>query len=132
MGIAPSTYQKVLKRDEYRCIRCYSNQNLTLHHVIHREYGGTDRCDNLVVLCFTCHREWHKKHDRNPSAKFYKFVEPTNEVDFLCGMREYNENLNHDRSYTIGAADQILKSKSFKTKKNVKKEQAKKKGKWKK
>jgi 5-methylcytosine-specific restriction endonuclease McrA len=64
LGIDKNTYFKVLERDNFRCVRCNSNQNLTLHHIIHKEFGGTDRQDNLSTLCFSDHRDWHKTFDK--------------------------------------------------------------------
>lgn len=49
------------KRDGYKCSCCSSRsiQDLTIHHIIERIDGGTDRPDNLMTVCRTCHDKIH-------------------------------------------------------------------------
>lgn len=51
--------ESVLKRDKYKCRHCNSRNNLHLHHVIYRSHGGEDSYDNLLTLCWLCHRAHH-------------------------------------------------------------------------
>lgn len=62
----------ILKRDSYTCQNdgCgYSESEgetdsiLQIHHICHREDGGTDDHVNLVTLCDTCHRKYHRRLD---------------------------------------------------------------------
>ncbi len=49
-------------RDGHTCQACggkSGDRHLEVHHIIPRENHGTDRPDNLVTLCNTCHREHH-------------------------------------------------------------------------
>ncbi|MBQ9537358.1 MAG: HNH endonuclease [Desulfovibrionaceae bacterium] len=40
--------------DEYTCQVCKKkNKILHTHHIIFRSYGGTDRADNLITVCYT-------------------------------------------------------------------------------
>jgi len=43
--------KRVLERDEWRCQRCGSLENLQVHHRIKRSQLGNDSLDNLVTLC---------------------------------------------------------------------------------
>lgn len=45
---------QVYERDEWACVECGSDQNLTLDHIYPWSKGGTDRLDNLQTLCRTC------------------------------------------------------------------------------
>lgn len=51
----------VLERDDYRCQRCEKafgkrrRRQLTVHHVIPRDDGGSDSLSNLIALCTHCH-----------------------------------------------------------------------------
>lgn len=108
MSIAKSTYHKVLRRDKFKCCKCYTNQNLTIHHIQHREHGGTDDPENLITMCFSCHRVWHRTYDRNNKAKFYKYISPVNEFDMLVAIREANDKQNESRNYTVCNAGNIL------------------------
>lgn len=52
----------VLYRDSHTCQACNGKSKdniLNVHHVKHREDGGTDRPDNLITLCETCHKAYH-------------------------------------------------------------------------
>jgi len=49
--------KKVLERDEWRCQKCGSLENLQVHHKIKRSRQGGDALRNLVTLCAYCHME---------------------------------------------------------------------------
>ena len=46
-------------RDKHKCQQCGSEEHIEVHHIQHREDGGSDRPDNLVCLCHTCHYDHH-------------------------------------------------------------------------
>jgi 5-methylcytosine-specific restriction endonuclease McrA len=55
--IPKAVRESVLRRDRWRCRRCGSEENLTLHHVVPRSRGGKHLPDNLVTVCwYKCHR----------------------------------------------------------------------------
>ena len=52
-------------RDGFRCRSCGSRDHLEVHHIRQRKDGGSNSPDNLVTLCYKCHRAWHEgKKDR--------------------------------------------------------------------
>jgi 5-methylcytosine-specific restriction endonuclease McrA len=51
--------KRVLERDEWRCQKCGSLENLQVHHKIKRSQLGNDSLDNLVTLCAYCHMGEH-------------------------------------------------------------------------
>jgi hypothetical protein len=60
--ISPATRRKVLHRDQGRCQvpGCHAHANLDVHHIKHREHGGSNDLWNLVTLCeahHLCHHE---------------------------------------------------------------------------
>jgi hypothetical protein len=60
--ISPATRRKVLHRDQGRCQvpGCRAHANLDVHHIKHREHGGTNDLWNLITLCeahHLCHHE---------------------------------------------------------------------------
>lgn len=68
--IKPSVRQRVLERDNHRCIFCGSSSALTIAHFVGRGRGGLGIEQNLVVACMTCHmkadqgthtREYHRQ-----------------------------------------------------------------------
>ncbi len=53
-------------RDGYKCRVCGfcrgPNPNaVEMHHIVFRSHGGEHSADNLVTLCFSCHRGIHAK-----------------------------------------------------------------------
>ena len=49
-------------RDKNKCRQCNGkskDKHIEVHHIQHKEDGGSDRPDNLVCLCHTCHRQYH-------------------------------------------------------------------------
>jgi hypothetical protein len=59
--ISPATRRKVLHRDHARCRApgCQCHSNLDVHHIIHREHGGTNEPSNLLTLCEAHHLAHH-------------------------------------------------------------------------
>ncbi len=61
--IPPAIRQRVLSRDHHRCRApgCRNTHYLEVHHIRPRERGGSNRPENLVTLCSSCHRLWHER-----------------------------------------------------------------------
>jgi len=52
----------VLLRDKFSCQNCYGRSNdkrMEVHHIIRRVDLGTNKIDNLITLCHTCHEGFH-------------------------------------------------------------------------
>lgn len=50
--------EAVLERDGLRCQACRKRKQrkqLTAHHILPREFGGTNEMDNLITVCHRCH-----------------------------------------------------------------------------
>ena len=96
---------EILERDNYKCIRCGTDDNLEIHHLSYIkgrnawEYSSGD----LITLCHRCHTETHKKNDRDLKEEFcFTFLNPLRDiiglksiVDLkvlyvLCNMAEFN------------------------------------------
>lgn len=54
-------------KDE-NCYFCPETECLQDHHIVPKEYNGSDSEDNLVTVCPTCHRKLHKLYNN----RFYK------------------------------------------------------------
>lgn len=63
---------ELIKHIGAQCCRCGLDRLnlLTLHHVIPTGVGGTNTLDNLAVLCYGCHNEWHSYEDQKISLFF--------------------------------------------------------------
>lgn len=63
-GIPDALRLEALDRDGWMCQMCGEGDadELTLHHVIYRSQRGEDVLENLVNICFRCHRRVHNEH----------------------------------------------------------------------
>ncbi len=46
----------VFIRDKGRCVKCGSTKDFELHHIIPLAMGGSNRLENLQLLCQRCNR----------------------------------------------------------------------------
>jgi hypothetical protein len=60
--IPPSVMRFVWRRDGARCRAdgCRSARGLEVHHIVHREHGGSHDALNCVLLCSACHLAHHR------------------------------------------------------------------------
>ena len=54
---------RIYSRDNYECIYCGSQKQLTLDHVLPKSRGGRNEWTNLVTSCFKCNL---KKGNKTP------------------------------------------------------------------
>lgn len=63
--LEPEAYDRlrleILKRDQWRCQNCGSQQHLQVHHTELRSRSGSDTEANLITLCEACHRRVHRQ-----------------------------------------------------------------------
>ena len=68
-----NTKAMVLNRDNYTCQYCKGKRKdgkLEVHHIVFRSQSGSDKQDNLITLCHTCHKDLHSgKSTRKFSGK---------------------------------------------------------------
>jgi hypothetical protein len=59
--VTPATRTFVFARDKHRCRvpGCRSARNIEVHHIVHREDGGSHEPSNLVCLCSGHHDAHH-------------------------------------------------------------------------
>lgn len=61
--VPPAVQREVWRRDGGRCRvpGCRSARALEIHHIIHRENGGTHELANLILACSSCHQAHHDR-----------------------------------------------------------------------
>ena len=70
-----NTREYVLFRDKHKCQVCHGKSKdtiLNVHHIKQRKDGGSDSPKNLITLCETCHKNYHK------GTLKYTFDKPSN------------------------------------------------------
>lgn len=110
---------QVLRRDGHTCQKCgqqHAAKHLEVHHVIPREWFGTDHPTNLITLCQPCHlgETWYgHRHKENPDAPWepgsYGPVwqtEAEKQVGAIVCVRDRHGNILMD-DYTYGLIHSI-------------------------
>jgi 5-methylcytosine-specific restriction endonuclease McrA len=59
--VPPATVRAIWRRDGSRCRvpGCRSARGLEIHHLVHREHGGSHDPSNLILICSSCHQAHH-------------------------------------------------------------------------
>ena len=55
--------QNIFKRDEFKCLYCGSEKNLTIDHIMPSSRGGSNSWENLATCCKGCN---NKKDNKTP------------------------------------------------------------------
>jgi len=56
-AISSDTKREVWRRDQGRCVKCGSRENLEYDHIIPVSKGGSNTARNIELLCQTCNRK---------------------------------------------------------------------------
>ena len=84
-SIPPSVRREIHEECDYKCVRCGSEDDLEVHHIIPVSHGGLDLMENLVVVCESCNYDCHagdyssKRTIYDGKNEFWKFVEEYDE-----------------------------------------------------
>ena len=87
-----NTKAYVLNRDDYTCQCCKGKKKdprLHCHHIIYRRNGGSDRADNLIVVCETCHDDIHANKitlTKKQLLAVKKSLKHATQMNVLCSM----------------------------------------------
>lgn len=70
--------QRIFKRDDYMCMYCGSQKNLTIDHIIPKSRGGKNTWKNLITCCRSCNLKKDNKTPEESGMKLIKKpIEPT-------------------------------------------------------
>jgi len=70
----PYTKKNVIVRDNFKCVYCGSDDNLTVDHILPVSRGGKTCFENCVASCQKCN---NKKNNKTPSeAKMFMSKRP--------------------------------------------------------
>ena len=81
--------KEALKRANFRCERCWHNNDLEYHHKVPLTLGGKSDIDNCVVLCSNCH--WNAPGDPILFEKMYLRFASTKEMICYYGVKTEDE-----------------------------------------
>ena len=79
MNRLPNNWQKirkeVLKRDNFCCLVCGSKENLHVHHLYPKYFGGSHQLSNLTTLCDKCHATRHIEQQVRLARRSIEFLQ---------------------------------------------------------
>jgi len=81
-----NTREYVLHRDNHECQHCHGkkkDQILQIHHINGKSEGATDRPEELLTVCKTCHEDHHAGKDIIPKKGIKQFKPET----FMTAIR---------------------------------------------
>jgi hypothetical protein len=70
-----------------KCVVCKGTRNIGLHHLSYERLGG-ELDEDLVVLCWGCHEEYHRRHGvkRESKEDTYNFIQEEQETRELSDL----------------------------------------------
>lgn len=74
MGKARKEYYRKNKKC---CARCGMTDEIQIHHKIKVEDGGSNEESNLIALCITCHKEYHRYFEHKSYKQFTAYPKHT-------------------------------------------------------
>lgn len=78
-GLDSDLREQALLEHDHQCVKCDSENNLAIHHIIPYSDGGRDSSENLAPLCKNCHWEAHgdtwNDVDYNSKQEFWNWTE---------------------------------------------------------
>lgn len=99
--ISKTAALKIFERDQYKCTRCGSTEDLTIDHIFPRNIGGTNAETNLRVLCRSCNSKRPTSGNEliEDLAKDGYFME---QFDTVCNINDTVSNKNDSVSKMWG------------------------------
>lgn len=61
-SIPHSLKWKIWKRDGFKCVKCGTDENLSIDHIKPESFGGTLEIENLQTLCKSCNSKKYNKY----------------------------------------------------------------------
>ena len=70
-GSSQGKRQRIFELDQFECVYCGRNGQLTLDHLLPRSKGGSDDDTNLVTACLTCNLR--KANGQPPPLRYGRY-----------------------------------------------------------
>lgn len=109
-AIHPRKKQKILERDNFKCVNCGVSGDfnaLEVDHIISIKDGGTNDDSNLQTLCYKCNMV--KYHKKNVTNRFLLDLTPLERLELIKNKLEEYKNLNYNEFKVVFTQDELFK-----------------------
>lgn len=65
--------RKYFEKHDKECVRCYSTDDIHLHHIVYKNLGK-EKDKDLAPICKKCHLAFHKVYKHNDRNGFNQFI----------------------------------------------------------
>ncbi len=90
LAIPVAVKNKVYQRDMGRCVLCGSHLGEPVAHVVRRSQGGLGIEQNIVTLCYLCHRGYDE------GDNLWRFGKGATRESLYCHLEAYLKNFYPD------------------------------------
>jgi 5-methylcytosine-specific restriction endonuclease McrA len=104
----------IRSRDHYKCLVCGNGpKDLNIHHILEVSKGGTNRPDNLLTLCKTCHDSYHAGKLELKVKKVPSITRHATQIDTIISQLKENffPSLGIPITYIFGVDTKIQRVK---------------------
>ena len=109
-AIHPRKRQKILERDNFKCVNCEANgdfNSLEVDHIISIKDGGTNDDFNLQTLCYRCNMD--KYYKKNITNKFLLDLNPLEKLELIKKRLEEYKHLSYSEFKVVFTQDELFK-----------------------
>ena len=106
----PRKKQKILERDNFKCIACGASGDfncLEVDHIIPVVNGGSNEYSNLQSLCYKCNMD--KRFRKDNSKKYYLDLNPIDRLRLVKERLELYKDLTYAEFKVIFTQDELFK-----------------------
>lgn len=93
MAFPQSVIDDLLAHTGRMCAVCQHRHGVQVHHIVPRSEGGSDRADNAIPLCPTCHSEVHASHAPGRTTRSYSEAELRGHLERTIALAGSQESL---------------------------------------
>lgn len=109
-SINPRQKQKILERDNFKCVSCGASGDfncLEVDHIIPIVNGGYNNESNLQTLCYRCNMA--KRFGKDISNKYFLDLNPLDRLELVKERLKLYKNLTYAEFKVVFTQDELFK-----------------------
>lgn len=108
--IHPRKRQKILERDNFKCINCGAKGDfncLEIDHIVSVANGGSNDNHNLQTLCYKCNLA--KSHRKHSSKKYFLHLSPLDRLELVKERLKSYKHLTYAEFKVVFTQDDLFR-----------------------